>query len=155
MFDASIVIPVYDEEKSIEPLIEGIRDVLDKNGISGEIIVVDDGSSDGTRHLVEKLAKSYKNVKLVTHRVNLGKSEALSTGFRACEGEIILFMDGDLQYSASDIPRFIQKIHEGFDVVNGWRIERKDTLIRKYLHVHTTTLQMSSWAPYYTTIIAG
>jgi len=131
MTDISIIIPVYNEEDSIAKVIKGVLVDVKKEEGSTEIIVVDDGSTDKTKTIVEKLMRKHDELKLISHRINLGKSEALTTGFNACLGDIVLFMDGDLQYSASDISRFIQKINDGFDVVNGWRIERNDTLIRK------------------------
>lgn len=123
----SIIVPFYNEEENLEPLYQQIVAVLDRH-YEFEIIFVDDGSTDSSRQKVSVKAEKDQRVKLVTHRKRLGKGAALSTGFKACRGDIIVFMDADLQDDPNDLPRLLQKIEEGYDVVNGWRKIRRDSV---------------------------
>ncbi len=131
--DISIVIPVFNEELNIKPLYRQLDSVLGKKEIvnSYEIIFVDDGSTDNTSSFLEQIAKKDKNAKVIKLRRNSGKTAALSAGFDLAKGKIIMTMDSDLQNNPSDIPLLIQKIREGYDVVSGWRSERKDPFFSK------------------------
>ncbi len=122
----SIVIPVYNEEKNLTPLHAGLKSILE--GLAGryEVIFVDDGSNDDSFSILEKLHREDSNVKVIQFRKNFGKSAALSAGFSKARGKIIITMDADLQDDAREIPNFIQKLEEGYDLVSGWRSKRQD-----------------------------
>lgn len=126
----SFIIPVKNEEKNILPLYKEILDNIKKLNLQYEIIFVDDGSSDNTFFEIEKLGKKDKNIKALKLRGNFGKSVALSTGFSKASGEIIITMDGDLQDNPKEIPRFLDKLNEGFDLVSGWKKRRYDPLTK-------------------------
>ncbi len=127
----SFVIPVKNEEKNVEILVDEIEDVLTKEKIKFyEIIFVDDGSTDQTFETLKKLRFKNKNIKILKLRGNFGKAVALSIGFRHAKGEIIFTMDGDLQDNPKEIPNFLKKIDEGFDLVSGWKKERHDPITK-------------------------
>ncbi len=127
----SVVIPIYNEAPNVEELVERIRKVLLDYGKSFEIILVDDGSSDGTREILRKLAKEIKELKVILFRRNFGQSAAMTAGFDYAKGEIIVSMDGDLQNDPTDIPKLVNKIEEGYDLVSGWRKDRKDPFLSR------------------------
>lgn len=127
----SIVIPIYNEETSIGPLVEEIESVMNKEYIKDyEIIIVDDGSNDKTFEVVKLLHKKLKNIKGIRFNRNFGKSSALSAGFETATGDIIITLDGDLQDNPSEIPKFLKEIGKGYDLVVGWRRQRKDFITR-------------------------
>ena len=128
--DISVVIPAYNEEKSIKPLYNELKEVLEKLNKTYEVIFVDDGSTDKTLEVLEDLYKKNKNVKVITFKKNFGKAAALSAGFEHAEGKVILTMDADLQDSPTEIPRFLEKIEQGYDLVVGWKYPRKDPLTK-------------------------
>jgi glycosyltransferase involved in cell wall biosynthesis len=129
--ELSVVIPVFNEETDLEETCRKLKSVLEKIKITYEIIFIDDGSTDGTFSILEKMGKSDKNVRIIKFRRNSGKTAALSAGFEMAEGKIIVTMDGDMQNEPSDIPMLLKKINEGYDVVSGWRKNRKDPFISK------------------------
>ena len=131
--EISVVIPVFNEEKNIELLHTKLKDVLDNLGKNYEIIFVDDGSTDKTYRLLHQIHKKDKEAKVVVFRRNFGQSAAISAGFDYARGDIIVTLDADLQNDPEDIPRLLEKINQGFDVVSGWRVRRKDALLRKRL----------------------
>ncbi len=120
----SIVIPAYNEEMTIEPLVESIL----KHTVSydTQIILIDDGSSDLTFQSMLKAQSQHHQVKIIKFRRNFGKSRALSAGFNESDGDIVIMMDADMQDDPKEIPRMIEKIYEGFDVVCGWKRHRLD-----------------------------
>lgn len=124
----SFIIPVKDEEKSIKILYDGVISQVKNLHKSYEIIFVDDGSTDNTFEIAKKISKTDGNVKIIKHRGNFGKSIALQSGFNSCLGEIVITMDGDLQDDPKEIPNFINKIEEGYDLVSGWKKIRFDPL---------------------------
>ena len=124
----SFVIAAKDEEKSIVLLYEEIIGQIRKLQKSYEIIFVDDGSTDKTFEIANRLHKKDKNVKIIRHRGNFGKSIALQNGFDASRGDIVITMDADLQDNPKEIPNFIQKISEGYDLVSGWKKKRVDPI---------------------------
>lgn len=126
--DISIVIPVFNEEKNIEPLYAALKSALYSLPFKNEIIFVDDGSKDATAEKAEILSLKDQSVRLVQLRKNFGKADALSAGFQEAKGKIIITMDGDLQDDPQEIPRFVQKINEGYDLVSGWKFRRHDPL---------------------------
>ena len=127
----SVVVPVYNEEESILLLYEKIRDACDLLDLNYEIIFVDDGSRDRTFVMLEEIHNRDRNVKVVRFRKNYGQTSAMAAGFRAARGRIVISMDGDLQNDPADIPRLLTKLEEGYDVVCGWRKDRKDKLISR------------------------
>jgi glycosyltransferase involved in cell wall biosynthesis len=131
VIDISIVIPVYNEEESIMPLYNKIKEVCDKINQNYEIIFIDDGSTDGTPNILKEVYSNDTKVKAIKFRRNFGQTAAMSAGFHLAEGKVIISMDGDLQNDPVDISRLLDKIEEGYDVVCGWRKERKDKLISR------------------------
>ena len=128
--DISVVIPVYNEEKNVLVLHDKLSKVLKSLKKAYEIIFVDDGSTDKTYSNLTKIHKKNKNTKVIQFYRNFGKAAALSAGFEQSKGGIIITMDGDLQDDPKEIPRFIKKINEGYDLVNGWKHKRKDPLTK-------------------------
>lgn len=121
----SIIIPFNNEKENIPSLIKGIRKALHKRGEPYEIVMVDDGSTDGSARVIQP---EDSDVRLVVHKKRLGKGKALVDGFHVASGNSILFMDADLQDDPEEIPEFLKKLEEGYDFVNGWRKDRKDPL---------------------------
>ncbi|KKP87061.1 MAG: Glycosyl transferase, partial [Candidatus Roizmanbacteria bacterium GW2011_GWA2_35_8] len=127
----SVIVPFHNEKENLPLLIDGLLIQLDKTKEKFEIILVDDGSSDN--FLPPKAGFNFQpNVKLLKHKKKLGKGQGLKTGVENTKGEIIVFMDADLQDDPSDFPRFFEKIKEGYDFVNGMREKRKDNPVVKF-----------------------
>jgi len=126
----SFIIPAKDEKESLPILYKQIVEQIKKVRKSYEIIIIDDGSSDSTFEIASKIHQKDKNVKVIRHRGNFGKSLALQSGFDASLGEIIITMDADLQDDPKEIPNFIKKIEEGYDLVSGWKKKRYDPLTK-------------------------
>ena len=122
----SVVIPAYNESESIKPLYERLVNVLNKQEQSFEVIFIDDGSSDNTCDVVENIHNDDKRVKLIKFRKNFGKSLALSAGFEKAKGDFIFTMDADLQDQPEEIPKFIEELNKGYDLVSGWKKQRFD-----------------------------
>ena len=132
--DLSIVIPLYNEAESLPELYAWIEQVMLEKGFSFEVIFVDDGSTDGSWEVVRSLADAHPGVHGISFRRNYGKSAALSEGFAAAEGEIVVTMDADLQDSPEEIPEMVRMIREeGYDLVSGWKQKRKDNALTKNL----------------------
>ncbi len=129
----SIVIPIYNEEENIPKLYEELKGVLEKLPYDYEIIFVDDGSTDRSFELLEEIAKKDPKVKVVKFRRNYGQTAAMYAGFQHAEGDVIITMDGDLQNDPHDIPKLLEKINEGYDIVSGWRKNRKDPFLTRIL----------------------
>lgn len=129
----SIVIPLFNEEENVEEAYRQARDALSTFGVPYEIIFVDDGSRDRTLEISRRIASGDNRVKVVSFRKNFGQTAAMSAGFDYARGKVVIPMDGDLQNDPGDIPRLIAKIEEGYDVVSGWRKERKDTFLTRRL----------------------
>jgi glycosyltransferase involved in cell wall biosynthesis len=127
----SIVVPVYNEEESIGPLLERIHGSLE--GLAYEVILVDDGSVDRSFELIRSFAIRDPRVRCIRFRGNFGQTAALSAGIDAARGDVIVTLDADLQNDPADIPRLIEKLDEGFDVVSGWRKARRDNSWRRVL----------------------
>ena len=129
--DLSVAVALYNEEESIPPLCEALDKVLSKMGRTYEIILVDDGSKDGTWKALCDQADKYKGLKLIRFRRNFGQTAALAAGFDFARGRIVVTMDGDLQNDPADIPAMLELMDkEDADVVSGWRKDRKDSKIR-------------------------
>ena len=125
--DLSIVISLYNEEESLRELVKWIEGVMEKEGYSYEIIMVDDGSKDGSWSIVKELSAKNGNIRGITFRRNNGKSAALNHGFKAAEGRVVVTMDADLQDSPEEIPEMYRMVvEEGYDIVSGWKKQRFD-----------------------------
>lgn len=131
--DLSIVIPLFNEEESIEPLYESLRAVLSGLNKTFEIIFVNDGSSDNSYGVLCRLAARDQKVKVINLRRNFGQTAAMAAGFDYAAGGMIVPMDADLQNDPVDIPRLLQKLDEGYDVASGWRKDRQDKEILRKL----------------------
>lgn len=129
----SIVIPVLNEAENIELLLFQLKAVLDSIDKTSEIILVDDGSTDSSFEILERLQKSDDRLRVIRFRRNFGQSAAFSAGFDFAQGNIIITLDADLQNDPKDIPKLIQKLEEGYDVVSGWRVDRKDRFLTRRL----------------------
>lgn len=127
----SFVIPVYNENESIRLLYQGIMKEVQGGGIDCEILFVDDGSSDSSADVIKALIGQDERVHLISFRKNFGKAMALETGFRNAKGDIVITMDADLQDDPVEIPQFIAKLEEGYDLVSGWKKERHDPLEKR------------------------
>ena len=125
----SIVVPFHNEEENVTVLYARLKQIMEQVGESFEMVFVDDGSNDRTYKLLEEIAAVDSRVLVVKLRRNFGQTSALAAGFDHATGEFILSMDGDLQHDPSDIPAFIEKLDEGYDVVSGWRKVRIDNFI--------------------------
>jgi glycosyltransferase involved in cell wall biosynthesis len=133
LVDLSIVVPIYNEEENIPHLHGRVSEAMAGSGIDYELILVDDGSSDGSFPLLREIAEGDPRVKVIRFRRNFGQTAAMAAGFDAARGEVIVPMDGDLQNDPADIPMLLAKIDEGYDVVSGWRKDRQDTFINRRL----------------------
>src|SRR5579875_2215665 len=129
----SFVIPLMNEEENIRPLYDKLSSRLDSLGQSYEVIFVDDGSTDKTFLELEKLHAEHPGVvRVIRFRKNFGKTPALVAGFSRCRGEIIFTMDGDLQDDPEEIPNFLAKLDEGYDLVSGWKFPRLDPISKTF-----------------------
>jgi glycosyltransferase involved in cell wall biosynthesis len=129
----SIVVPVFNEEGSVPRLHALLTDVMRSLGEPYEIVFVDDGSSDCSPTILRDIREADACVRVVTLRRNFGQTPALKAGFDAARGAVIIAMDGDLQHDPAEIPSFVEKLDEGFDIVSGWRYERKDKWLSRRL----------------------
>jgi glycosyltransferase involved in cell wall biosynthesis len=129
----SVVVPVHDEERSIQPLYDELCGALDPLERAWEAVFVDDGSRDGTFAALTRLHAGADNVEVVRLRRNFGKAAALAAGFRHAAGEVVVTIDADLQDDPAEIPRLLAKLDEGFDLVSGWKTQRRDPLSRRLL----------------------
>ena len=127
----SIVVPFHNEEENVTVLYARLKQVMEQVGDSYELVLVDDGSNDRTYKLMGEIAAVDSRVLLIKLRRNFGQTSALAAGFDHASGEFILAMDGDLQHDPSEIPNFLEKLEEGYDVVSGWRKERVDNLVMR------------------------
>ncbi len=139
--DISIVIPLFNEEESLPELHDWIEKVMNENNFSYEIIFVDDGSKDKSWSVIETLSSKNKNVRGIKFRRNYGKSAALNVGFEACQGDVVITMDADLQDSPDEITELYKMISaDGLDLVSGWKKKRHDPLSK------TIPTKLFNWA---------
>jgi glycosyltransferase involved in cell wall biosynthesis len=127
----SIVVPFHNEEENVTALYARLKQVMEQIGDSFELVLVDDGSSDRTYKLLEEVAAVDSRVLVVKLRRNFGQTSALAAGFDHASGDFILSMDGDLQHDPNEIPKFLEKLEEGYDVVSGWREKRIDNFVMR------------------------
>ncbi|MHB1414826.1 MAG: glycosyltransferase family 2 protein [Chloroflexota bacterium] len=131
--DISVVAPFYNEEDNVLSWYVAVKDVLEGLGLRYEILAVDDGSTDGTYSLLREIHSSDPRLKVIRFRRNFGQTAAMSAGFDYAEGDVVVTIDADLQNHPEDIPRLLAKIDEGYDVVSGWRVKRKDPSLSRKL----------------------
>lgn len=132
--DLSIIISLYNEEESLSELVAWITSVMQKEGYSYELIMVDDGSKDGSWNIIRKLSADNPNIRGISFRRNYGKSAALYEGFKAASGRVVVTMDADLQDSPEEIPEMYDMVvKQGYDIVSGWKQHRQDNKLTKNL----------------------
>lgn len=141
----SIIVPVYDEEENVPILHERIREAMDPTGMPYEVIYVDDGSRDLTFTRLSEIASRDDHATVVQFRRNFGQTAALAAGMSYARGDVLVFMDADLQNDPVDIPRLLAKIDEGYDVVSGWRKNRQDAAVTRKLPSRIAN-SLISWA---------
>ena len=129
----SVVVPLRDEERTVELLYDEVRAAVEPLAHAWEIVYVDDGSTDGSWAALTRLHALHDNVRVVRLRRNFGKATALQAGFAEAAGDVIVTMDADLQDDPAEIPRLLAKLDEGFDLVSGWKTRRRDPLSRRLL----------------------
>lgn len=127
----SLVVPLYNESATLEPLYREVDATLE--GLNWEIVYIDDGSTDGSYAELVRLHALHSNVRVVRLRRNFGKAVALSAGFQAAKGEIVVTIDADLQDDPAEIPQLLAKLDEGYDLVSGWKNRRQDSVARRIL----------------------
>lgn len=127
----SAIVPFYNEEGSITAMYDALRKALDPLSIPYELLFVDDGSHDRTFEIAKALAQKDPNLRVIKFRKNYGQTPAMMAGINHARGKILITMDGDLQNDPADIPSFLSKIEEGYDIVVGWRHKRQDKLITR------------------------
>src|SRR5436305_10696348 len=127
--DISVFLPVFDEEPNLRPLHEKMDKALEQLGRTAEIIYVDDGSRDGSLAILRELAEKDARVRVVALRRNYGQTAAMAAGIDAARGRVLIPMDADLQNDPADIKCLLEKLDEGYDVVSGWRKDRKDKMV--------------------------
>lgn len=129
--DISIIIPFNNEEENIKPFFSSLKKVLNILDKNYEIIFIDDGSTDSTYQKLYEIYKSDSHVNIIKLSTNFGQSVSLTAGFDFARGKIIITMDGDLQHDPMDLPRFLEKIYLGYDIVNGWKRQRGDNMLTR------------------------
>lgn len=122
----SVVIPLYNEQPSLHPLYQQLKQVASAHGYTMEVIFVDDGSTDGSWEVIRRLAEQDSCIRGIRFRRNFGKAAALDAGFAAAQGEYVITLDADLQDDPHEIPKLLAKLEEGFDLVSGWKQHRQD-----------------------------
>lgn len=131
--DLSIIVPIHNERENIPLLHEELRKTLDPLSLKYEIVCIDDGSNDGSSDVLADLAARDPRVTLVTFRRNYGQTAAMQAGLEEARGDVLITIDGDLQNDPADIPNMLEKIREGYDLVHGWRKDRKDKWLSRRL----------------------
>jgi len=129
----SVVVPLFNEEASLEPLVQQLLNVLQPLGLPFELVLVDDGSRDGTANLLKRLSPVVPELVAVLLRRNYGQTAAMAAGFDASRGGVIVTLDGDLQNDPADIPVLLDTLAQGYDLVSGWRHARQDAVISRLL----------------------
>ena len=131
--EISVVVPVYNEYDSLPALVEAVTQVLEGMGCAYEILGVDDGSTDGSSDRLRELAQQYPRLRAVLLRRNYGQTAAMAAGFDYARGSVVVTMDGDLQNDPADIPRLLDRLNEGYDLVSGWRKDRQDNTFTRLI----------------------
>jgi glycosyltransferase involved in cell wall biosynthesis len=133
LLDYSIIVPVYNEESNVEPLYESIEPIVRSLNRPYEVLFVDDGSNDGTFEILRRLQSVHSDCRVIRFRRNFGQTAAMAAGFTHARGRILITIDADMQNDPKDIPMILDKIGEGYDVVSGWRVHRKDKFVTRRL----------------------
>lgn len=144
MYTISVVVPVYNEKESLREFNDCLKKIVSKLG-TYEIIYIDDGSTDGSLELLKDILKTYKNTSLYSFRRNRGKAEALTLGFQKSQGDFVVTLDSDLQDLPEEIPQLLDKLRQGFDLVNGWRKKRKDAWYKRLSSFFFNRIVYSFW----------
>jgi glycosyltransferase involved in cell wall biosynthesis len=132
--DISVVISLYNEEESLRELVKGIHDALHKINVTYEIIMVNDGSTDGSWKTIKEMSGADSHIRGISFRRNYGKSAALFCGFEAAQGDVVITMDADLQDDPNELPELYRMVKEdGYDLVSGWKKKRLDNKLSKNL----------------------
>ena len=131
--EVSVVIPVFNERENLRQLHTELGAAMARLGKTYEVIYVDDGSSDGSRDVLRRIHEEDPHVRLLVFRRNFGQTAAVAAGFGATRGDIVVTLDGDLQNDPADIPMLVAKLEEGYDLVSGWRRDRKDVFLHRRL----------------------
>ncbi|MAS37213.1 MAG: glycosyltransferase [Anaerolineaceae bacterium] len=142
--DLSVVIPLYNEQDSIEPLYEELSPVLNSLDTNYEVIIIDDGSKDASFQRLKAIHERDARWKIIQFRRNYGQTAGLSAGFEAAAGDIVVTLDADLQNDPRDIPKLLDKMNEGYDIVSGWRKDRKEPFFSRRLPSMTANRLISS-----------
>ena len=129
----SVIVPLFNEAENLPDLYLALDTVVASMGGSNELIFVDDGSTDASFEVLKSLRDKDQRVKIIQLRRNQGKAAALAVGFREATGEVIITLDGDLQDDPKEIPKFLSKLEEGYDLVSGWKAQRRDPWSRRFL----------------------
>ncbi len=131
--DYSVITTVYNEQDSIQPTYVAVRETMIRLGRPYEIVFIDDGSTDKTLENLKRLQKNSQDLVIISLLKNVGKAEAMQAGFDHARGDVFITIDGDGQEEPSDIPRLLEKMSEGYDVVYGWRSKRQDSFRKKFV----------------------
>ena len=129
--DVSVVVPIYNEEENVPHLCAALHDSLSTLSVPYEILLVDDGSSDRTWARLVEAREQHPCIRLIRFRRNFGQTAAIAAGFHHAQGEVIVTLDADLQNDPADIPKLLKRMEEGYDVVSGWRKDRKDRFLTR------------------------
>ena len=142
--ELSIIVPVFNEEASLPALFASLSNVLTAMGPSYELLAIDDGSNDGSAAILRGLANDQPHLRVIEFARNYGQTAALMAGFDHAKGDIVVTIDADLQNDPLDIPALVAKVRDGFDVVSGWRVDRKDAALSRRLPSWLANLLISA-----------
>ncbi|MEL7434236.1 MAG: glycosyltransferase, partial [Chloroflexota bacterium] len=144
LLDISVVIPVYNEEDNINPLYDELSSALNELGVSYEVIVIDDGSKDASFERLQALHERDPRWQIIQFRRNFGQTAGVAAGFEASRGKTVITIDADLQNDPRDIQKLLDKMAEGYDIVSGWRVDRKEPFLSRRLPSMTANRLISS-----------
>ena len=141
----SVVVPLLNEEATLEPLYRELEAALAPTGLEWEVVFVDDGSTDGSYRELVRLHGAHLNVRVVRLRRNFGKAAALAAGIEVAAGDVVVTMDADLQDDPAEIPKLVAKLDDGFDVVSGWKCDRHDPFVRRFVsRIYNTATRLAT-----------
>jgi dolichol-phosphate mannosyltransferase len=141
----SVVVPLLNEEATLERLYDELDETLARTGLDWEVVFVDDGSTDGSYRELVRLHAAHLNVRVVRLRRNFGKAAALAAGIEVAAGELIVTIDADLQDDPAEIPNLLAKLDDGFDVVSGWKCDRHDPFVRRFVsRIYNTATRLAT-----------
>ena len=141
----SVVVPLLNEEATLEQLYRELEAALPATGLEWEVVFVDDGSTDGSYRELVRLHAAHLNIRVVRLRRNFGKAAALAAGIEVAAGDVIVTMDADLQDDPAEIPNLVAKLDEGFDVVSGWKCDRHDPFVRRFVsRIYNTATRLAT-----------